>query len=77
VNTSLPVDSVQGLVLVEALVAGVVTSVDQEMRGQPAWMVREIIVETLARRLPGIAVDGELVDLAAARISVGLAPLPV
>lgn len=66
----------KGLELVDELVVGVVRSVHQEMRGQPAWMVREIIVETLARRLPGIAVDSDLIDLAAARISVGLAPLP-
>jgi hypothetical protein len=74
-NTSLPVDSVQGLKLVDQLVTGVLDSVELEMRGQPASMVLEILKETLARRLPGIYVDDELLRTAAARIAVGLTPV--
>jgi hypothetical protein len=74
-NTSLPVDSVQGLQLVDELVAGVLGTVEREMRGQPAPMVLELLDATLARRLPGIGVDDEALRLAAARISVGLPAL--
>lgn len=72
VNTSVPADSALGHELVDDLVAGVVDSVAREMRGQPASMVLEIMTETLARRLPGIAVDEDAIRLAAARASVGV-----
>jgi hypothetical protein len=69
---------VLGHELVDEIVAGVLTSVGHEMRGKPAWMVLELLMATLDRRLPGIGVDDEAMRLAAARISAGLswAPAP-
>jgi len=72
VNTALDRDSVETLARIDALVDGVVSTVDLEMRGQPASMVYEILDATLQRRLPGIPVDEERLRDAAARISVGL-----
>ena len=60
------------LARIDALVDGVLLSVDLEMRGQPASMVYEILDATLQRRLPGIPVDEERLRDAAARISVGV-----
>jgi hypothetical protein len=73
VNISISADSDHGHELVNELVSGVIAAVQDEMRGQPAPMVLEILRETLARRLPGIPVDDETLRLAAARVSVGLA----
>lgn len=71
-NTSVRADSDHGHELVDEIVAGVVASVQAEMSGKPASMVLEILRATMARRLPGIAVDDEELREAAARISVGL-----
>jgi hypothetical protein len=71
-NTRISANSDLGHELVDELVSGVVATVQDEMRGQPASMVLEIMRETLARRLPGIAVDDEAMRVAAARVSVGL-----
>jgi hypothetical protein len=76
VNTGVPADSVHGHELVDQIVSGVVTSVEEEMRGKQASMVLEILEATLARRLPGIVVDGEAMRLAAARIGAGLPATP-
>jgi hypothetical protein len=73
-NTAFPADSRLGVHLVDDIVEGVVITVADEMRGQPSPMVMEILEATLARRLPGIAYDRELLSLAAARIAVGLPP---
>ena len=61
------------LARIDALVDGVMATVDAEMRGQPASMVYEILDATLQRRLPGIPVDEERLRDVAARISVGVA----
>lgn len=75
-NTSVRADSILGHELVDEIVAGVLTSVGQEMRGKPAWMVLELLLATLDRRLPGIPVDEEAMRLASARISAGLSWAP-
>ena len=70
-STALDRDSVDTLARIDALVESVLSSVDLEMRGQPASMVYEILDATLQRRLPGIPVDEERLRDVAARISVG------
>ncbi len=75
VSTALDRDSVDTVALIDALVDGVLATVDAEMRGQPASMVYEILDATLQRRLPGIPIDDERLRDAAARISVGV-PIP-
>ena len=70
-TTGLDRDSVETLARIDALVDGVLMTVDTQMRGQPASMVFEILDATLQRRLPGIPVDEERLRDAAARISVG------
>jgi hypothetical protein len=72
VSTTLDRDSFETLARIDALVEGVLSTVDAEMRGQPASMVYEILEATLQRRLPGIPVDEERLRDAAARISVGV-----
>jgi hypothetical protein len=72
VSTTLDRDSVDTLARIDALVDGVLSAVDSEMRRQPASMVYEILDATLQRRLPGIPVDEERLRDAAARISVGV-----
>jgi hypothetical protein len=57
---------------VDEFVAGVIRSVDAEMRHQPASMVYEILRVSVARRLPGIDVDQERLRDAAARIAAGV-----
>jgi hypothetical protein len=57
---------------VNEFVAGVIRSVDADMRRQPASMVYEIIRVSVERRLPGIEVDQEPLREAAARISAGV-----
>jgi hypothetical protein len=49
----------------------VIRSVDDDMRGQPASMVYELLHIHVARRLPGIAVDQEVLRDAAAKIAAG------
>jgi hypothetical protein len=49
----------------------VIRSVDAEMRRQPASMVYELLRIHVARRLPGIEVDQELLRDAAAKIAAG------
>jgi hypothetical protein len=71
-STALDRDSVDTLARIDALVESVLSSVDLEMRGQPASMVYEILDATLQRRLPGIPVDEERLRDVAARISVGV-----
>ena len=71
-STALDRDSVDTLARIDALVDAVLTSIDLEMRGQPASMVYEILDATLQRRLPGIPVDEERLRDAAAKISVGV-----
>jgi hypothetical protein len=56
----------------EGFVREVVRSVDEEMRGQPAHMVYEMLIATLHRRLPGLDIDQEAMRGIAARISFGL-----
>ena len=58
----------------DAFVVEVIQHVDREMRGQPTPMVYELITLHLARRLPGIDVDQEVIRNAAARIAIGLPP---
>ena len=70
-DTTLERDSVETLARIDALVQGVLGSINAEMRGLPAPMVYEILDATLQRRLPGIPVDEEKLRDAAARISVG------
>ena len=70
-STALDRDSADTLARIDALVGGVLSTVDAEMRGQPAIMVYEILDATLQRRLPGIPVDEERLRDAAARIAVG------
>jgi hypothetical protein len=50
----------------------VLRHVDLEMRRKPAHMVYEMLQIQLARRLPGVAVDDEVLRDAAAPIAVGL-----
>jgi hypothetical protein len=49
----------------------VIRSVDADMRRQPASMVYELLRIHVARRLPGIEVDQELLRDAAAKIAAG------
>jgi hypothetical protein len=42
------------------------------MQGQPAHMVYEVLTLRLARRLPGVEVDDEVLRDSAARIAIGL-----
>ena len=58
----------------DKFVLEVIRQVDREMRHKPAHMVYELINVHLARRLPGIDVDQEVIRLAAARIAIGLPP---
>lgn len=53
----------------------VMRSVGEEMQRQPAHMVYEVLTLSMARRLPGITVDQELMRDAAARIAIGLPPV--
>lgn len=71
---ALTADSGTGGQLVDELVGGVVASVAADMRGQQASLVYQVLEETMARRLPGIAVDREHLRLAAAQIAIGLPP---
>jgi hypothetical protein len=71
---SMPAGSRIGAHLVDEMLGGVVATVAADMRGQQASLVYQILRETVARRLPGIAVDHETLRLAAARIAVGLTP---
>ena len=59
----------------ERFVVDVIRSVEGEMQRQPAPMVYEVLSLSLARRLPGVAVDDEAIRDAAARISVGVPAL--
>ena len=56
----------------DRFVVDVVRSVEHEMQGQRAPMVYEVLTIWLSRRLPGVAVDDEMLRDAAARIAVGL-----
>jgi 16S rRNA C1402 N4-methylase RsmH len=49
----------------------VIRSVDADMRRQPASMVYQLLRIHVARRLPGIEVDQELLRDAAAKIAAG------
>lgn len=53
----------------------VIRSVGDEMQRKPAHMVYEILTLSMARRLPGIAIDQELMRDAAAKIAIGLPPV--
>lgn len=59
----------------DGFVVGVVRSVEREMQRQPAHMVYEMLTLVLSRRLPGVAVDDEVLRDAAARIAVGVSAL--
>jgi hypothetical protein len=59
----------------EGFVIEVIRSVEREMQRQPAHMVYELLSLSLARRLPGVAVDDEAIRDAAARIAVGVPAL--
>lgn len=56
----------------EGFVLEVIQSVERDSQGQPAPMVYELLLLSLARRLPGVEVDKEALRDAAARIAVGV-----
>ena len=59
----------------DAFAGEVIRAVGKEMQGKPAHMVYEILTLSMARRLPGIAIDQELMRDAAAKIAIGLPPV--